>query len=445
MKLRDYQIAAVEHLQTNPRAGLFLDMGLGKTATVLRAITPDHLPVLVVAPKRVASHVWPAEQVKWRPDLSLTLVAGTPAKREEALQWGLLLSDVVVISQEFLGEVPAGHFRTVVIDELSGYKTRKTARWKAARTICKTADYVWGLTGTPAPNGLLNLWGQLYLLDSGERLGTGITHYRDRYFNPGMRLPNGVIANWTLKPGAQEAIHEKIKDICLSIGSEGRLHLPEVTYNQIEVPLDPGSRKHYAALDADLTTSLDILGEEQMVSAGNAAALFGRLSQITAGFLYPDVDDPDGVQVNLHEAKIDALREVVEGTGSPVLAFYRFREGEAERISKAFPQSRRIDGPGDPIADWNAGKVPLLLAHPASAGHGLNLQDGGHTIVWTSPTWDLEHWEQGNGRLIRSGQKNPVVVHTLVSPGTVDIPMVRRIETKASVQDALMEYLALSE
>lgn len=438
MKLHDYQEDAVAHLQKNPRSAIFLAMGLGKTAVVLSALGPEHFPALVLAPKRVAEHVWPAEKELWRPDLSLVLAAGRPAERKAALDSD---HDVTVLGRDNIADVRPGRFKTIVFDELSGYKGRGV-RWRHARKLSKESTYVWGLTGTPVPNGLLDLWAQIYLLDFGERLGRGITHYRNRFFVPAGQLPNGVITSWELRDGAEAKIHELISDLCISIGAEGRTRLPDVTYNTVRVPLPTKAGKHYKDLHDDLVTTVEEdLGTDVSFTAPNAAVLTNRLSQITAGFLYPDAAETDGMTARMHTAKLDALREVEEGTGSPLLVFYRFRE-ELAMLREAFPHARQVDDTGA-IDAWNAGRVPMLLAHPASAGHGLNLQHGGHTIVWTSGTWSSEEWEQGNGRLIRQGQDNPVVVHSLVCPGTVDEAQVARVRDKISVQQALLDYLEL--
>lgn len=440
MELHAYQRRAVEHLHENPRAGLFMDMGLGKTATVLSALTPAHLPALVVAPKRVAERVWPVERRKWRPDLTMAVAAGSAAERRAALG---RRCQVTVIGRDNIRDVTPGRYRTVVLDELSSYKNRQTARWRAARKICNEATSVWGLTGTPAPNGLLDLWAQLFLLDGGERLGRGITSYRSAFFSSGHRLPTGAMVGHKPLPGADEEIHRRIDDICLSMKASDYLDLPPTTYNTVEVDLPRSVRATYDELKAELVVAVtDVLGAESMRSAANAAVLTNRLSQITAGFLYPDTDEPDADTVDLHDAKIEALREIVDGTGSPVLVFYRY-EREAERIREAFPQARGIDDRGAQSA-WDRGELPMMIAHPASAGHGLNLQHGGYTIAWTTLTWSLEEWEQANARLARQGQADPVVVHLLLAPDTVDEANRARLIEKAEVQDALMAALGIT-
>lgn len=439
-RLHAYQVEAVGHLHANPRAGLFLEMGLGKTATILQAITKEHAPILVVAPKRVAENVWTVEGSIWRPDLSIQIAAGDPKKRAAALASD---ADVVVIGRDNLKDVPIGKFRTVVLDELSSFKNRGTARWKLAKKICTPAAYVWGLTGTPVPNGLMDLWAQVALLDDGQRLGRTLTGYRQRYFAPGRQLPTGVIIEWRLREGSQTAIENKISDICLSMRAEHYLDLPPVTRNIVTVPMDAKTRRIYADMQANLTTQI----EERDHAAANSAVLTAKLSQITAGFIYADIDDPDSSTTALHDNKTAAAIEIVEGTGSPVLIFYRFTE-ELDRLRAGFKKAgigaRTVDEKGV-IEDWNKGEVPVLLAHPASAGHGLNLQHGGHTIIWTTlPNCDLEQWDQANARVARQGQTHPVVIHILETPDSVDGEILGSLDGKWTTQDAVMHALGVA-
>lgn len=456
--LRDYQKLAVEFVHANPRSGLFLDMGLGKTRICLDALTPDRLPALVVAPKRVVTETWPEERAKWRPDLTLSVATpGTsPSKRMEALQ---RKADITVMSQDNwkdLAKVKRPQWKTLIIDELSGYKGGHGAvRWRAAKRLVwgrhGQVENVWGLTGTPSPNGLLDLWAQVYLLDKGERLFPTLTEYRSRFFVPGRRLPNGIIANYMLFPGDSEPeqqqetakrIHTRIEDICLSMGTDGRVELPDRTENEVKVTLPPVAVRAYRELRDELVTNLDIIGGE-IHTVKNAAMLTNRLAQLTAGFIYSDDYDLTGVATEVHHAKMDALQEIAEGTGSPLLVGYGYVE-ERDMILKRFPHARTMDEQGV-VADWNKGRVPMLLAHPASAGHGLNLQYGGHTIVWMTLPWSLEWWQQFNKRLHRSGQQNPVVIHKIMAHtprgGTVDHIKEARLLGKDNVQQALMDHL----
>lgn len=396
---------------------------------VLAALEPRHLPVLVTAPKRVCEHVWQPERNLWRPDLSIAIAAGDPRKRQAALNAG---ADITVIGRDNLADVEDRTYPTLVLDELSGFKDRNTARWKTARRLAKRATYRWGLTGTPTPNGLLDLWAQIFLLDQGERLDTSLTRFRSRYFMAGQTIASGVIVEWLLRPEAEQRIHEKIDDICLYMEAEGH----PTTFNTVTVDLPPAARKQYQEFKRDLVLNLEMLGDE-IYSAANAAILTNKLAQVTSGFLYSD--DGSGRYVGLHRAKIDALREIVDGTGSPILVFYQYKS-ELKEILQAFPQARSIDD-HDTIPRWNRKELPMMVAHPASAGHGLNLQYGGHVAVWTSLTWSLELWEQANKRLARQGQAHPVIIHSLVAEHTVDTAKVKRLLDKATIQDALLDHL----
>lgn len=439
--LRDYQHLAVKYIQERRRAGLFLDMGLGKTAICLSALTPDRLPALVCAPKRVAEEVWPVEVPKWRGDLTVAVASGTPKKRAAALRSG---ADVVVIGRDNLADAVdvADQFKTFIMDELSGFKNRASIRWKMAKKIAWAdgVENVWGLTGTPAPNGYLDLWPQIALLDNGARLGKNITAYRSRYFTPGRQLPSGVITDWDIRPGADSRINDLIEDICLSMKTEGRVKLPPVTHNVVHVPLSPTSRRIYKELKNNFIVGLELLGGE-VHTAATAGVLSQRLAQITAGFMYmDDADLRDHAYDVIHRDKVAAVREIVDGTGSPVLVAYRF-QAELAMLKDALGElAHTIDEPGV-VAAWNAGNIPVLLVHPASAGHGLNLQFGGHSMIWATVPWSLEEYEQTNARLARSGQEHPVVIHHLISPHTVDEAVMQALRDKASIQDALMSHL----
>lgn len=432
MRLHAYQELARDFLR-GPGRGLFLDMGLGKTAITLSALEPEHLPAIVIAPKRVAENVWHVERDKWRPDLEVSLAVGEPKKRARALD---ARGDITVISKDniddLIGRKP---YRTVILDELSVFKGRG-ARWKTARKITDKADRVWGLTGTPAPNGYLDLWAQVFLLDKGQRLGRSYGQYQNHWFKPNGRLPNGTYIDWQPRKGAEEEIRRLIQDVCLYMSADDELDLPPATPNTVAIPLPGSARKMYNALNEDLVLDLEDLGLE-IYSAGTAAIATNKLQQIANGFIFSDAQD--GTYADLHDAKIRMLGEIIEGTGDNILVFYNFNP-ERERIRKAFPQARLISEPGV-IAEWCRGEVPLMLAHPASAGHGLNLQTGGHTVVWASPTWDLELYLQGNGRLARQGQAHPVIIHHLVCTDTIDESIMYRLETKDFKQDVFLDHL----
>lgn len=404
---------------------------------MLAALKPEHLPVLVIAPKQVAQHVWPAEVAKWRPELSVAAAIGTPDKRAAAIR---SRADITVISRDNLQSLIStrgkAKYRTVVLDESQSFKTKTSARWKAARYLTKTVEHVWELTGTPAGNGLLDLWAQVFLLDRGERLGATLTAYRNRYFYPALVLPTGVVAKWELKPGAEESIHKALSDLCLHIPLT-KLDLPDLVHNRVPVGLSPKVRALYEELKADSVVSLDLIGDAGYLSASSAGVLSAKLAQVTSGAVYGE----DGESfTELHSEKLDALEDIVGQTSGGVLVFYRFKH-EAKRILKRLPQATMVSAKGA-IDDWNAGKIPVMLAHPASAGHGLNLQYGGSTIVWTSVSFGLEDWIQANGRLHRQGQAaSRVMIHTLTSPGTIDEHILDVLEGKKTVQQALLDAL----
>lgn len=443
LELHDYQHVAVKFLQGTPRSYLALDMGLGKTAISLSALTPDRLPALIVAPKRVAELVWPVEHEKWRNDLSFALAAGSPKERKAAMLSG---ADVIVLGRDNLKDVAnnemLGVFKTFVYDEASGLKGRG-ARWKLAAEISKQPqmENVWLLSGTPAPNGLMDLWAQYFILDFGERLGKNISTYRSRYFRPGRQLRTGTIIEWIMKPGADLRIHEAIQDISLGMSAENHLELPPVTYNNVYVSLPPEAFDRYEDMRRKLVVDMTVLGGE-VHTASNAAVLSNKLQQIAAGGLY--VDDAwlhDHKYLWLHNAKIDALEEILEGTGSNVLCWYNFRF-EMDQILGKFKDLARVATEDGAVEAWNRGKIKLLLAHPLSASMGLNLQAGGHVMVWYTPTWSLGDYEQGIKRLVRQGQTGEsVIVHHLLAIDTVDEHIMDVVEGKATIQDALRAHL----
>lgn len=313
-QLHDYQLVARDFLRGRNRCALFLDMGLGKTATSLAALEERHLPALVIAPKRVAETVWHKEKDIWRPDLTLRVAKGEKAKRLEALSDED--TDIIVLGRDNLRDLDAilrtREFKTVIIDELSGFKNRASIRWKTLRKHSLTVPHVWGLTGTPTPNGLMDLWAQVYLLDHGARLGKNITTYRTRYFMPGRQLATGIITEWIPRPGADDKIHDLVADICLAMETDGRIKLPEVTHNPVAVVLPAAVRKAYNAMSDTLVADLRSIFNGEVHSAANAAVLTSKLSQITAGFMY--VDDADlrnGQYTEMHTQKIEADRKSV--------------------------------------------------------------------------------------------------------------------------------------
>lgn len=408
---------------------------------------------LVIAPKRVAEDTWSREQAKWEhlKHLKVVKVMGTKDKRLAALKEQ---ADIYIINREnveWLVETlgTRWHFDAVVIDELSSFKSAKSKRWKALRKVIFGSRYVYGLTGTPASNGYLDLWPEMYLLDHGERLGKTLGAYRSTYFNPGAHKGH-VVFEWRLKPGARERIDARLSDICLSMSKEDWLDLPERTYNTIPVQLDSKARKLYDQFKRDKILPLVHEHEKLAVAQGMdydtavvgdmAAQVSGKLLQMANGAVYDD----DGEVFHIHDAKLDMLAEIADtSAGQPILVFYNYKH-DLKRLQERFPDAVKMGGE-DVISAWNRGEIPMLLCQPASAGHGLNLQDGGHIIVWFGLTWSLELYQQANDRLHRMGQRSAVIVHHLVAEDTIDEKVMAALTAKDATQkgllDALKQYL----
>lgn len=431
-----YQREATRRIIEGSAVGLFLDMGLGKTVATLTAIQElmhDRFEVrrcLVIAPLRVAKYTWPAEVAKWEHlRLRVSPILGDKKARRSAVAKA---ADIYTINRENVPWLCAEYgrrwpFDMVVIDESSSFKNPKSKRFRALRRVRPLIDRLVLLTGTPAPQSLMDLWPQLYLLDGGARLGRTLTAFRDRWFRPGKR--NGhIVYQWDEREGAAREIGEAIEDICLSMKAADWLDLPERIDNRVSVELPPAARAAYDKLVRDFIAELD--GGE--VTAANSAVLAGKLLQLSNGAAYTE----DGRAVPVHDAKIDALRELTE-TGEPLIVYYWFRHDLA-RIMQAIPDARTLDDETT-LREWNEGRVPVLLLHPASAGHGLNLQAGGHTIVWFGQTWSLELYQQANARLHRQGQTRSVIVHHIVAAGTMDEAVLRALRSKRQTQDALIE------
>lgn len=436
-ELRSYQKRAVLHLLENDRAALLLEMGLGKTATVLTALIDDeHLPALVVAPKRIAENVWDTEAQIWRPELSVAVAAGSPAKRKAALASD---ADITAIGVDNLKDVPLGKYKTFILDELSLYKNHDTRRFKILRRLTKKTPYVWGLTGTPSPNGYQDLWAQMFLLDRGRRLGTTVGEFRHQFLFPALTIRNAnghnVTAKWGLQDGAAADIEHRISDICLSMQVKDYLELPKVTFNDIAVDMPAKAWKAYT----DMKDTLVAMSEKADYSAANGAVALSKLSQITSGFLLPDADSPTDDIWRIHDVRLKAAAEIAETATSPLLIFYQFRE-ERRWLLKNIKGAKAVDESGA-IKQFMAGDLPVLVAHPASAGHGLNFQHVCHTIVWITLPWSSEQYLQANARVDRQGQKHPVVIHRLKVNGTVDEVVEKALLDKKSVQDAVLDSL----
>lgn len=433
----DYQKYAIEYIKSHPITALFLDMGLGKTVTTLTAIrdlmydTFKVRRVLVVAPLRVARDTWPEEIRKWDhlKDLTYSVVVGIVAERRRALQKE---ADIYIVNRENLAWLYQNSrldFDMVVLDELSSFKNAKSKRFKAMKAMRPEVKRIVGLTGTPSGNGLMDLWAEFRLLDMGERLGQYISQYRSLYFKPDKR--NGmVVFSYKPLPGAEEVIYHQIADITVSMKANDYLEMPELVSVAKEVTLSEKEKKRYDELKKSLV--LELPGGE--VTAANAASLTMKLSQMANGAIYTD----DKNVVGIHNRKLDALEDLVESAnGQPVLVAYWFKH-DKDRIQKRM-EARELKEPQD-FADWNAGKISVALIHPASAGHGLNLQQGDSILIWFGLTWSLELYQQTNARLWRQGQQSrTVIIQHIVAKGTIDERILKVLEHKDGTQAALID------
>ena len=440
----EYQKFTAEYIEAHPVSAIFLDCGLGKTSITLTAVNDlmfdsfEIHRVLVVAPIRVASYSWPAEIEKWDhlERLKYSVAVGTAAERLAALKKP---ADIYLINREnvqwLISEsgIPFD-FDMVVIDELSSFKNHQTKRFKALMKVRPKVKRIVGLTGTPSSNGLMDLWAEFRLLDMGERLGRFIGQYRTSYFRPDKQ--NGqVVFSYKPLPGAEKQIYGKISDITISMKSTDHLQMPELVNSKYTVYLSEKEDSRYADLKNDLVLQLP----DGDITAANAASLSSKLSQMANGAVYTDA----GETVAIHERKLDALEDIIEAAnGKPVLVAYWFRhdlERITERLHKLKIPCSRLDTDGS-IRKWNAGEIPVALIHPASAGHGLNLQSGGNTLVWFGLTWSLELYQQTVARLWRQGQQSEtVVVQHIITEGTIDERIMKALSEKDTTQAALID------
>jgi SNF2 family DNA or RNA helicase len=441
----DYQVRAIEKLVSENAVGLFLDMGLGKTAIVLSAIMVlkyqnfSVINVLVIAPKKVAESTWMQEAAKWEHTarLNVVYIGGTATQRVAALN---RKASVYVISRDNLvwlvKHLKADWgFDMVVIDELSSFKNHQAKRFKALCWVRKYIKRIVGLTGTPSPQGLIDLWSQIFLLDGGERLGKTIGGYRSRYFVPDQG-DGYIVYSYKPKADAEKVIHEKISDLCISMKAEDYLSLPECLYVDVQIILEGRAKKAYEELETDMVLTYG----EMVVDASTAAVLSNKLLQLCNGAVY----DTERKVVEIHQAKLDALAELVESlNGASAIVFYNYQH-DLSRIGAMLEGSglrvRLLKTPQDEV-DWNTGKIDILLAHPASAAYGLNLQDGGHHIIWFGLNWNLELYLQANKRLHRQGQTKTVIIHRLIVKGGLDEDVAKALETKGNTQERLMVAL----
>ncbi|UYL91789.1 DEAD/DEAH box helicase [Paenibacillus phage Bloomfield] len=443
-KPHQYQEYATQRIIETPYIALFLEMGLGKTVSTLTAIDLllhdyfDIDKVLVIAPLRVAEDTWSREVEKWDhlQHLKISKVLGSAAQRRKALS---AKADIYVINREnvewLVSELGnSWDFDTVVIDEISSFKNHQSKRFRALRRVRPMIKRVIGLTGTPAPNSLMDLWAPIYLLDQGERLGKTITGFRDQYFVPGERSGH-IVYKWHEKKEAEQRIYGAIKDIAVSMKAEDWLKLPERIDRTVPIRLSEKAAQLYKKLEKELL--LEFVDAD--VVATTAAALSNKLLQMASGAVY---DEERGVK-EIHEAKLDALEDILEASqGKPVMVFYNYKHS-LQRVQQRFPQARILrkgkEGVQD-ITDWNTNKIPLLLLHPKSAGHGLNLQESNcQTVIWFDQIWSLEEFQQANARVYRQGQTRKIVVMQLVAEGTMDEEVVEAIYKKATGQEELMQ------
>nr|DAL08650.1 MAG TPA_asm: Chromatin remodeling complex ATPase [Caudoviricetes sp.] len=440
----EYQKYAIDYIETHPFAAVLLDMGLGKTSITLTAIGDllfdsfEVHRVLVIAPLRVARDTWSAELQKWDHlhSLNYSVVVGSEAERKAAL---MRKADIYIINREnvqWLIEKSGTpfHFDMVVIDELSSFKNHQSKRFKALMQVRPRIKRVVGLTGTPASNGLMDLWAEFRILDMGQRLGRFITKYRTDYFMPDKR--NGqIIYSYKPLPYAEDAIYKKIGDITISMKATDHLQMPELISNEYTVQLSDEEKSHYEELKQELVLTL---GDGE-ITAANAASLSGKLSQMANGAIYDD----DGNTIHIHDRKLDALEDIIEAAnGKPILVAYWFKHDLiriSERLKKLHIPFSRL-GDSSSIRRWNNGEIPVALIHPASAGHGLNLQSGGSTLVWFGLTWSLELYQQTVARLWRQGQTSEtVVVQHIITKGTIDHRIMKALSQKEHAQTALID------
>lgn len=443
-----YQAYCIERIMQTKKIGLFLDMGLGKTVTTLTAVRELKYnrflirKVLVIAPKKVAEGTWTKEKEKWDHTriLRVSPVLGTQNKRIRALNTP---ADLYIINRENVVWLVdyyrnAWPFDMVVIDESSSFKSHTAKRFKALSSVGQYIDRMIELTGTPSPNGLNDLWAQIFLLDAGERLGRRYTQFRERYFQPDKRGTDGMVYSYEAKQGSEEAILQKISDICISMKAEDYLQLPDIVYHEIPVMLDAKAEKAYKELERKMV--LELPEDEDEISVTSAAALSNKLLQLANGAVYGE----DHSVYEIHGCKIEAFMELIESLqGKPVLVFYNFQH-DRERILRALQKSglrvRELKTVQDED-DWNNRQIDVLLTHPASSAYGLNLQHGGNHVIWFGLTWNYELYTQANKRLHRQGQTEKVIIHHLICGGTRDEDVMHALQRKDDVQNWVMQSL----
>jgi SNF2 family DNA or RNA helicase len=420
VKLFDYQTRAINFMLSRPRGALFLDCGLGKTLITLTWLYLKRKEIkktLIIAPLRVAEHTWTAEIEKWGIPLKVSKVLGKKEQREKALE---KKSDIYIINTDNVVWLTKNYkfdFDCLIVDELSNFKSYNSNRFKALKKL--DYKYFWGLTATPTPNGLMQLWPEIFLIDKGQRLGKSITKFRQRYC---LGIPMAHGTAWTINPGVEDSIFEKVQDCCLSMDA---VNPPRIIVNDIFVSMTKSETIKYEDFKREYVFKED----DSEVTASSAAVLAGKLRQLANGFIYDEAKKA----IRFHNSKLDALEDlIISANGNPIMVFYSF-EADKKAIQKRFPEASDLD-----IEAWNRGEIPLMLLHPASAGHGLNLQDGGHIIVWYGLNWDYELYHQANARLARTGQKETVIIHRIMTDGTIEEHIATMLSNKKNNMAALM-------
>ena len=443
-----YQTRLKDFIIDNRYAFLTVDMGLGKTVTTLTAVRElleDYLEaerVLVIAPKSVAENTWTSECAKWDhlAHLRVSVVMGDERHRIKALEtpadlYVINRDNVVWLTEHYGAQWP---FDTVVIDESSSFKNPQARRFKALRKVRPMIRRMVLLTGTPSPNGHMDLWSQMWLIDMGQRLGRTLTSYRSKYFKPG-RSNGHTVYNWILNPGASAAIGELMADVTVSLKAEDWIEVPDLIETDVRIALSPKELQQYKIFERDQVMSV---GSADIVAI-TAAALATKLLQFTGGAMYAETPDGRETYVKVSDAKLRALEDIIEAAdGDPVLVFYQYRH-ELERLQEYFKALHPVTFSGEPeiLKEWNEGRIPLLLCQPASVQYGLNMQAGGHIIVWYTPTWNLEQYQQANARLHRQGQGRPVICYRLICDGTIDEKVVGALKGKDTAQERLLRLI----
>lgn len=446
--MHDYQKYAMNFIITHPYCGLFLEMGMGKTYTTLMALCNLNLKshVLVIAPKNIARSTWIDEIEKWQIPFRTKSLIVKPngknfTKKERLAIYQQVLNDpptVYFINRELIPDLvsnlPVWPFPNVVIDESQSFKTYNSKRFKALKSIRPFVERMILLTGTPTPNGLMDLWSQIYLLDQGYRLGNFITRFREQYFYPTLYV-QGHPVGWELKNGAESEIYRRISDIVISMKNT-KLQLPKLTMNDVYVHMDESEMKLYQRMKKDQVLTFDKVGD---VTAVNAAVLAAKLSQMASGALY--TDEKRNFKI-IHKKKLEQVAYILRNLDSPAIIAYHFQSDLImleNYLKDVGIDAYRFDGSPEMIHAWNEGKIPVMLLQPASAGHGLNLQQGGHTLIWYTMPWSLEEYLQCNARLYRQGQSEHTVIHHILCKGTIDERIHNILQKKDASQSALIE------